>query len=472
MPHVTPLRASDPRRVGPYRLTGRIAGMPASGPVYLARSADGSDVTITLPSGDWAAGSPARDRFAAGAAAARLVAPFCAARILDAGLDGDQPFLVSEHVAGASLLEVISDAGERRGTDLDKLAIGAATGLAAIHQAGLVHADFGPEHLILSARGPQVVGFGITPPDGAATPAADMRAWAQTVVFAATGRPPTTPADLDVLPPLLRRVVNDCLIAGPAARPAARQVLSELLGDSDPPAGLLAQGSRRAAGLARLGQTAGQPPGVARQQPAGDGRHRPGGMIWWAAGIVVSFLAAALLVQLTQTGGSLAGKGQIRPDAARPSPAAPRGTAPSPATASSPSPSPPSPSPSSLSPPSPPSPSRSVQAAAAIPAALDGAWSGQVRQGSPAEMFSVTVNLQAGSSSGTISYSGSGFQCTGSLSLVTSTAARVTMRQQIAGGQTCPDGVITLRAGSAPGTAHFDFRGAAQPQAYGPLRAG
>jgi eukaryotic-like serine/threonine-protein kinase len=463
MPHVTPLRASDPRRVGPYSLVGRIAGMPASGPVYLARSADGSDVTITLPSGDWAV-IAARDRFAAGAAAARLVAPFCAARILDAGLDGDQPFLVSEHVAGASLLEVISDAGERRGTDLDKLAIGAATGLAAIHQAGLVHADFGPEHLILSARGPQVVGFGITPPDGTATPGADMRAWAQTVVFAATGRPPTTPGDLNVLPPVLRRVVNDCLIAGPAARPAARQVLSELLGDSDPPAGLLAQGSRRAAGLASLGQAAGQPPAVARPQPPGDGRHRPGGMIWWAAGIVVSFLAAALLVQLTQTGGSLAGKGRIRPDAARPGPAAPRGTAPSP----SPSPSPPSPSSPSPSP----SPSRSVQAAAAIPAALAGAWSGQVRQGSPAEMFSVTVSLQAGGSSGTISYSGSGFQCTGSLSLVTSTAARVTMRQQIVSGQTCPDGVITLRAGSAPGTARFDFRGAAQPQAYGPLRSG
>jgi hypothetical protein len=113
-----------------------------------------------------------------------------------------------------------------------------------------------------------------------------------------------------------------------------------------------------------------------------------------------------------------------------------------------------------------------VQAAAAIPAALAGAWSGRVRQGSPAEMFSVTVSLQAGGSSGTISYSGSGFQCTGSLRLVTSTAARVTMRQQIVSGQTCPDGVITLRAGSAPGTARFDFRGAAQPQAYGPLRSG
>ena len=53
MPHVTPLHADDPRRVGRYRLTGRIAGMPVPGPVYLARTVDGSDVTITLVRGDW-----------------------------------------------------------------------------------------------------------------------------------------------------------------------------------------------------------------------------------------------------------------------------------------------------------------------------------------------------------------------------------------------------------------------------------
>src|ERR1700735_2445759 len=181
MPHVTPLRADDPQRVGRYQLAGRITGMPASGPAYLARSAGGSEVTLTLLGGDWAAGSGARDGLATAAAAARQVAPFCAARILDAGLDGSQAFLVSEHVTGPSLLEVVSDAGPRRGADLQALSIGAATGLASIHQAGLVHGDFGPERLILGARGPQVVGFGIGPPHGAASPAADMRAWAQTV---------------------------------------------------------------------------------------------------------------------------------------------------------------------------------------------------------------------------------------------------------------------------------------------------
>ena len=70
MPHVTPLHADDPRRVGRYRLTGRIAGMPGAGPVYLARTVDGGEVTITLLDGDWTADPAERDRFAAEANAA------------------------------------------------------------------------------------------------------------------------------------------------------------------------------------------------------------------------------------------------------------------------------------------------------------------------------------------------------------------------------------------------------------------
>ena len=270
MPHVTPLRATDPRRVGRYRLVGRIAGMPAPGEIYLARTVDGSEVTVTLLGGDWAADSAARDRFADEADAARRVAPFCTARILDAGLDRGRAFLVSEYVAGSSLLEIISVDGVRQGAELEALAIGAATGLAAIHQAGLVHGDFGPEHLVLSAAGPRVVEFGITPPYGAATPAADILAWAQTVVFAASGRPPADLQDLDILPDSLRWITAACLGADPAARPAARSVLQQMLGDSNPSAGLLAEGSRRSAhALANSAQVpAITPPPAARRQPS------------------------------------------------------------------------------------------------------------------------------------------------------------------------------------------------------------
>jgi hypothetical protein len=174
------------------------------------------------------------------------VPPFCAARILDAGLEGNDAYLVSEYVPGRSLLEVVSRDGVLGDSELVPVAIGMATGLASVHNAGLVHGSFGPEYVVMTAAGPRVVEFGITPPYGAATPAADMLAWAQTVVFAAAGRPATAMADLDVLPGQLRDLVADCLSPEPAARPAARAALLHLIGDAELPAGLLAEGSRRA----------------------------------------------------------------------------------------------------------------------------------------------------------------------------------------------------------------------------------
>ena len=247
MPHPAPLRSGDPVRVGRYQLTGRLAGIPSDDPIFIGAGPDGMQVAITVLSGDWALDAAARDRFAAEAAVAKSVPPFCAARVLDAGLDGTQAYLVGEYVQGQSLLELVSADGVRRGQDLAAVAIGMATGLASVHQAGLVHGNFGPEFVIMAPGGPpRVVEFGITPPYGTATPAADMLAWAQTVVFAASGHPVAALDDLDVLPDHLRGPVERCLDPEPACRPAARAVVQSLLGSQDLPAGVLAEGSRRA----------------------------------------------------------------------------------------------------------------------------------------------------------------------------------------------------------------------------------
>ncbi len=198
MPNVAPLHANDPRRVGHYRLTGRIGQAPAEGRVFLAVTANRNQVTVTLLDADWTQNGAARDRFTAEARAARRVAPFCTARIIDAGLDDGLAYLVREYVAGPSLTELVASQGPLRGSGLVAVAVGTATGLAAIHQAGLVHGQFGPEHVVFGGSGPRVVGFGITPPYGTATPAADMQAWGRTMLFAATGRQRQDPGDGDL----------------------------------------------------------------------------------------------------------------------------------------------------------------------------------------------------------------------------------------------------------------------------------
>jgi hypothetical protein len=70
--------------------------------------------------------------------AARQVARFCAAQVLDADVAGDRPYIVSEYVQGPSLLRLVREQGPVSGAALERLAIGTATALVAIHQAGIV----------------------------------------------------------------------------------------------------------------------------------------------------------------------------------------------------------------------------------------------------------------------------------------------------------------------------------------------
>jgi eukaryotic-like serine/threonine-protein kinase len=389
-------------------------------------------VTITLLDGDWTRDPAERDRFTAEANAASRVAPFCAARILGAGFEGKQAFLVSEHVAGPSLFELVTDEGPwEDGGDLEALAIGTATGLAAVHQAGLVHGDFGPDYVVLGPNGPRVVEFGITPPYGSATPAADMRAWAQTVLFAATGGS-TEPSDrnLDLLPEPLRTLARRCLFGGVGDQPSARSVVIELLGDGNPPAGVLGEGSRRAAGAAAPPV----PPAPADSHEAPRrNRTRRVAAFWWAAGVTVCILAIAVAIRIAQSQSNQ----PTRPTAtAKPTPHASQATR----------------------------PGRAVT----IPASVAGTWSGQVRQNSTSGAFSagVQLTLAAGAAGGTVHYSGP-FSCVDNLGLVSDTAGTLRMDQAVVRGP-CQPGVVTL-VPISPTTMRFSFKGKGAPAATGTL---
>ena len=438
MPHVVPLHASDPRRLGRYRLTGRIAGMPADGPVYLGQAPEGSDVSITLLAGDWAGNSAARDRFTAEANAASRVAPFCAARILGAGFEAGHAFLVSEYVAGPSLLEFVNEEGPWEGADLEALAIGTATGLAAIHQAGLVHGDFGPEYVVLGANGPRVVEFGITPPYGAATPAADVRAWAHTIVFAAAGGPadPADPDDLNLLPEPLRALVAQCTSVDPGTQPSARSVVIELLDDDNPPAGVFGEGARRA----RLAGVQQPPAEAAGPDQARRGRGRRTVAIWWVAGVAVCILAIAAAIRFAQSQSG-------QPSAAKP---------PSPSQHAAATPG------NTTSPP----PTSTVK----VPPGLAGNWTGLISQTSQSGTFNVTValSLAAGAPGGTVRYTGP-FTCLDDLSVVSDRAGTLTLDQAVVKGP-CQPGVVTVSpaSGGSSGVS-FSFKGKGAPPATGVL---
>jgi hypothetical protein len=443
MPNVAPLHANDLRRVGRYRLTGRIDGSPADGPVYLAATVNGTQVTLTLLDVGWVQTGAAKDRFTAEARAARRVPSFCTARIVDAGVDEGQAYLVREYVNGPSLAELVAEEGPRKDGSLVALAVGMATGLAAIHQAGLVHGHFGPEHVILGTNGPRVAGFGITPPYGAATPSADMLGWAHAVLYAATGSAEAS-LDLGALPEPLRGLVGRCAALDPAARPTAKAVVVELVGTDDPSADLLAEGSRQAVRAAF--RPPAEPPQRERQAAASRS-----GAIWWVVGIAVCVVAIAVAVHVLQNQGS-------RPAASTPPPA-PTSAAGVPTGGSSGGKSSTLTAPSASALPS--------AAAGSVPAALAGTWSGQVTEQS--DVFTVQVKLTRGTASGAIRYSGATFACTGVLSLVSSAGNAVTMHQVITVGvHKCLDGTVSLSPG-APDAVKFRYIGTVGAAAQGAL---
>ncbi|WP_302931045.1 serine/threonine-protein kinase [Actinomadura sp. J1-007] len=298
MPDAAPLEPGDPRALGQYEVVGRL-GAGGQGAVFLGRSAGGEHVAIKLLHAQMASDPAARARFTREVSAAQRVEPFCTARVLEADVQGDQPYVVSEFIDGPSLHDVVAHNGPLGAAELERLAIGTVTALAAIHEAGIVHRDFKPNNVMLASDGPRVVDFGIartvnsqesavtatgmvvgTPgylaPEqltGAPlTPAVDIFAWGATMVFAATGQ---SPFEADTLPVIINRILNEepdlsalpagpvrdlvarCLSKDAGLRPPAAQLLLNLLGHvgaapSNPAADqeeLLNQGTRIAAQL-------------------------------------------------------------------------------------------------------------------------------------------------------------------------------------------------------------------------------
>ncbi|GLI01476.1 hypothetical protein Pa4123_67520 [Phytohabitans aurantiacus] len=271
-----PLLPGDPRRLGPYQLVGRL-GEGGMGTVFLGRdvaAAGGAPVAIKVIRAEYARDETYRARFRREAEAARRVARFCTAQVLDVVLDGDVAYLVTEFIEGPTLAAWIAQDGPLRGSMLDSLATGVVAALNGIHAAGIVHRDLKAGNVLLSRLGPKVIDFGIarttdhavartdsgpligTPAymapeqfDGKITAASDIFAWGCVITYAATGRTPFgtgTPyelmrrviadePDLSGLEPRLRDLVGRALRKKPEQRPTARELLLALVGDAGDP---------------------------------------------------------------------------------------------------------------------------------------------------------------------------------------------------------------------------------------------
>ncbi|MGI5283948.1 protein kinase domain-containing protein [Nonomuraea polychroma] len=254
-----PLRPGDPEKLGEYVISGRLTDGPR-GTAYLGQESDDAPLRVIklLP----AAPEQGGDAIARLTGVQRVSSSYIA-RTLEAGRHADRPYVVREYVEGRSLAEIVVEDGPLDADALERVAVGVLTALTAVHLAGITHRGLTPHNVIIGANGTRVTDVDLGEPTGEAGyrapeqlrqlgygPYADVFAWAATVVFAATGKPPfgqDAEAVLNGQPEVgnlgepLRRVVLSALAKEIAPRPTTYMALLQLLGDKRGGARAMAQ---------------------------------------------------------------------------------------------------------------------------------------------------------------------------------------------------------------------------------------
>jgi serine/threonine protein kinase len=138
-------------------------GRGGMGTVYLATHLGlERPVAIKVLKAEFAADPEVADRFMREARTMARLRHTRAAMIFDAGsLPDGRPFIVMEHVEGATLADVLAREGRFSPARAVRIACEICDVLAEAHALGIVHRDLKPSNIMLNERGVSVLDFGI-----------------------------------------------------------------------------------------------------------------------------------------------------------------------------------------------------------------------------------------------------------------------------------------------------------------------
>ena len=134
-----PLEPGDPLRLGRFELLGRL-GEGGQGVVYLGRGTNPGEERVAVKVLRSTVDATVLERLGHELDAIHQVQPLVTAGVIEASAEGDRRFVVSEFIDGPSLQERVDSRGPLPEGDLQRLVVGTATALTAIHGAGVMTA--------------------------------------------------------------------------------------------------------------------------------------------------------------------------------------------------------------------------------------------------------------------------------------------------------------------------------------------
>jgi len=148
------------QQVGPYQVVG-VVGAGGVGFVYRAVDADGAAVALKVVKPELADDVTFLRRFSREARIAQGIQHDHVVPVLGVGEVDGVPYMAQKFIGGGTLAQLIERQGRLDAATTVRICRQVASGLDALHRAGIVHRDVKPDNILLEDESAYIADFGL-----------------------------------------------------------------------------------------------------------------------------------------------------------------------------------------------------------------------------------------------------------------------------------------------------------------------